>query len=281
MAPSLVPVDRAGLPSGGRAGAAVRYGRVYLWTVDPSHPLGGRVTAMVVPLLRLDQDGAGSGRLWGRYVRVRNDGVVNRPDPATGSARPILIGEAKPNAEGDFLFEPRGGGGPLDEATFRDPDSQAGYVEATHFGEVNTYFHLDRIAVYVDDLLRELGAPPLPRVTAVVAAHTAVPEAEDGIRDGVRRRDRWVPFQGGHYRLPSHRYTDAWEYRPVSPEGEIHLGPGRSTLRFGALAEAARGPYQHNASHNGAILYHEYGHHINRHTADFRANALRPPHLPR
>ena len=279
MAPSLVPVDRAGLPSGGRAGAAVRYGRVYLWTVDPSHLLGGRVTAMVVPLLRLDQDGEGSGRLWGRYVRVRNDGVVNRPDPATGSARPILIGEAKPNAEGDFLFEPRGGGGPLDEATFRDPDSQAGYVEATHFGEVNTYFHLDRIAVYVDDLLRELGAPPLPRVTAVVAAHTAVAEAEDGIRDGVRRRDRWVPFQGGHYRLPSHRYTDAWEYRPVSPEGEIHLGPGRSTLRFGALAEAARGPYQHNASHNGAILYHEYGHHINRHTADFRANALRPPHL--
>src|SRR5207302_9237 len=134
MAPSLVPVDRAGLPSGGRAGAAVRYGRVYLWTVDPSHPLGGRVTAMVVPLLRLD------------------------------------------------------------------PESQAGYVEATPVGEVNTYFHLDRIAVYVDDLLRELGAPPLPRVTAVVAAHTAVAEAEDGIRDGVRRRDRWVPFQGGHYR---------------------------------------------------------------------------------
>ena len=203
---------------------------------------------------------------------------MNRPDPATGSARPILIGDAKPNAEGDFLFEPRRGGGPIDEVTFRAPDS-ADYVEACHFGEVNTYFHLDRIAAYVDDLLRGLGAPSLPRVTAVVAAHTAVTEEEDGIRDGVRRRDRWVPFQGGHYRLPSRRYTDAWEYKPVSPEGEIHLGPGRSTLRFGALVEAAGAPYQHNASHNGAILYHEYGHHINRHTADFRANALRPPHL--
>ena len=51
MAPSLVPVDRAGLPRAERAGAAVRHGRVYLWTVDPSHPLGGRVTAMVVPLM--------------------------------------------------------------------------------------------------------------------------------------------------------------------------------------------------------------------------------------
>src|SRR5947209_70307 len=41
---------------------------------------------------------------------------------------------------------------------------------------------------------------------------------------------------------------------------------------------AAGGSYRHNASHNAGILYHEYGHHINRHTADFRANALRPPH---
>jgi hypothetical protein len=41
--------------------------------------------------------------------------------------------------------------------------------------------------------------------------------------------------------------------------------------------EAARGPYRANASHNAGILYHEYGHHLTRHTADFRANALRPP----
>src|SRR5207302_637030 len=187
MAPSLVPVDRAGLPGTGRAGGALPSGCVYLWTADPSRPLGGTVTAAVVPLLRLDNQGAGRGRLWGRFVRVRNDGVVSRPDPATGSARPVLIGDAQPNADGDFLFDPR--------------------------------------------------------------------------------RDRGVPFQGGRYRLPSHRYTDAWEYTPVSPDGEIHLGPGRSALQFGALVEAAGGPYQHNASHNGAILYHEYGHHINRHTA--------------
>jgi hypothetical protein len=41
--------------------------------------------------------------------------------------------------------------------------------------------------------------------------------------------------------------------------------------------EAAGGRYRANASHNAGILYHEYGHHITRHTADFQANALRKP----
>jgi len=35
--------------------------------------------------------------------------------------------------------------------------------------------------------------------------------------------------------------------------------------------------YRANASHNAGILYHEYGHHVTRHTADLRANALRSP----
>ena len=148
------------------------------------------------------------------------------------------------------------------------------YVQAAHFGEVNTYFHLDRIAAYVDDLLHELGAPSLPRVLAVVNAHDAATE-QDGFRDGVRRGDRWVAFQGGHYRLPSRKY-DVCERTPISSNGEIHLGPGRQLLEHGALVEAAGGPYRANASHNAGIIYHEYGHHISRHTADFRANALRP-----
>jgi poly-gamma-glutamate capsule biosynthesis protein CapA/YwtB (metallophosphatase superfamily) len=31
--------------------------------------------------------------------------------------------------------------------------------------------------------------------------------------------------------------------------------------------------YRHNVSHNAGVIYHEYGHHLSRHTADFRANA--------
>jgi hypothetical protein len=48
-------------------------------------------------------------------------------------------------------------------------------------------------------------------------------------------------------------------------------------VEHGALVAAAGGRYRANASHNAGILYHEYGHHLTRHTADFRANALRLP----
>jgi hypothetical protein len=251
------------------------HGRVYVWIPDPASMLGGRVTASIVPLLRLDTEGEGSGRLWGMHVLVRNVGEVNEPDPANGGVRAVPIGDARPNAEGDFLFEPGRGGGRMDKVALSRPQWRYRYIEASHFGEVNTYFHLDRIADYVNDLLCELGAPLLPRVTAVVNAHHAATE-RDGIRDGVRgrRSQRWLPFQGGHYRLPSRR-NDVRELQPVSPEGEIHLGPGWQLLRHGVLVEVAGRPYRANASHNAGILYHEYGHHITRHTADFRANALR------
>jgi hypothetical protein len=41
--------------------------------------------------------------------------------------------------------------------------------------------------------------------------------------------------------------------------------------------EVAGSPYRANASHNPGIIYHEYVHHLTRHTADFRANAFRDP----
>src|SRR5262249_18285399 len=113
----------------------------------------------------------------------------------------------------------------------------------------------------------------LPRVTAVVNAHDAATE-KNGVRDGVWRRDHWRPFQGGHYRLPSQHYS-LDEPTPISADGEIHLGPGSQLSERGDLAEAAGGHYRANASHNAGILYHEYGHHIGRHTADFQANSMR------
>jgi hypothetical protein len=149
------------------------------------------------------------------------------------------------------------------------------YVQAARFGEVNTYYHLDLIASCTHELLLELGAPALPRVVAIVNAHHAATE-QSGMRDGVWRRDRWLPFQGGHYRLPSPRY-DTCEPAPLSPDGEIHLGPGWRLYAHGALPEYSGGPYRAIASHNAGIIYHEYGHHITRHTADLRANRLRDP----
>jgi hypothetical protein len=224
-------------------------------------------------------------------VRVRNGGEITEPVASNSGSRIVPIGDALPNAEGDFIFDPGRGGGRIDKVNwdgvsappakvlesgipFPEPQFRWRYIQAAHFGEVNTYFHLDLVAAYIDGLLRELSAPSLPRVTAVVNAHHAATERQ-GIRDGLQRGDRWLPFQGGHYRLPAAHY-DLHEHEPISPGGEIHLGPGRNLLQYGALVEAAGGPYRANASHNAGILYHEYGHHLTRHTADFRANALRP-----
>jgi hypothetical protein len=205
---------------------------------------------------------------------VRNGGAVYELDPITKFERAVPLGDARPDSTGDFLFEPGRGGGRIDKVRLAEPDFRRRYIQASRFGEVNTYFHLDRIATYVQDLLDELGSAPLPRVTAVVTAHHAATE-QDGICDGVKGRNHWLPFQGGHYRLPSRRY-EMPERNPISPTGEIHLGPGWQLLEHGALVEAAGGRYRANASHNAGIIYHEYGHHITRHTADFRANDLRP-----
>ena len=250
-------------------------GCVYVWTPDPGRPAGGYLTASVVPLARLEDGSASSARLRGRFVVVRNGGAVNEPDPGGGGVRASRLGDAAPNADADFLFEPGKGGGRLDKVALAEPDFRWRYIQAARFGEVNTYFHVDRIAAYVDGRLHELGAPSLPRVVAVVTAHPAATE-RDGLRDGVRRPSgRWFPFQGGHYRLPGRKYTVA-EHEPLASDGEIHLGPGWMLLEHGALVEAAGGRYRANASHNASIIYHEYGHHIARHTADFVANARRP-----
>lgn len=268
------------------------YGRVYLWIPDSRSTLGGHVTVSSVPLPRLDTPVEVRSRLWGRHVRVRNGGEINAPLGSKSGSRIVPISDALPNADGNFIFEPGRGGGRIDKVNgdgasappaeflesgvpFPEPEFRWRYIQAAHFGEVNTYFHLDRIAAYIDGLLRQLGAPSLPRVTAVVNAHHAVTERA-GIRDGLERGHRWLPFQGGHYRLPAEHY-DLHEHEPISPDGEIHLGPGRNLLQYGALVEAAGGAYRANASHNAGILYHEYGHHITRHTADFQVNALRSP----
>lgn len=251
----------------------MRQGLVYLWTRNPDNPLGGTVAARRVALERLDQREGVAPRLSGRFVSVRNGGEVNVPDKSGNGASAVRLGDAQPDANGDFLFEPGHGGGRMDKVVLAEPDFRWRYIQAARFGEVNTYYHLDRIAAHLDDLLHALRAPALPRVTAVVNAHHGATES-CGVRDGVRREGRWVAFQGGHYRLPARRY-DVREFEPLGPDGEIHLGPGRQLLTHGALVEAVPGRYRANASHNAGILYHEYGHHIVRHTADPRANRLR------
>ncbi len=250
------------------------HGRIYVWTPDCRELLGGRIEKAVLPLPGITSDAEGTPRLSGRFVCVRNGGWVNVPD-SNGGHRATPIGDAQPDEHGNFLFEPGRGGGRIDKVTLAEPDFRWRYIQASHFGEVNTYYHLFRIASYVHGMLDELGASSLPQVVAVVNAHHGATEA-CGIRDGVRGTRQWLPFQGGHYRLPCRR-CDIPELSPPRSDGEIHLGPGWQLLTDGALVRAAGGRYRANASHNAGIIYHEYGHHITRHTADFRGNSLKTP----
>jgi poly-gamma-glutamate capsule biosynthesis protein CapA/YwtB (metallophosphatase superfamily) len=250
-------------------------GRVYIWWPDARHTLGGYLTKEVAPLPGLTADTDGRFRLCNRLVRVANVGKVKLRDPASGEVSCIRIGNAQPDANGDFLFEAGRGGGRMDKAVAPEEDFRWRYIQASHFGEVNTYYHLHKISTYVDALLMQLGATSLPPVTAVVNAHDAVagPNCE---LDGETRGMRSLAFQGGHYRLPSRRHSMP-ELHQVAPDGEIHLGPGRQLLDSGALVVLAGCRYRANASHNAGIIYHEYGHHITRHTADFRANLFCAP----
>ncbi|RTM07740.1 MAG: hypothetical protein EKK31_10755 [Hyphomicrobiales bacterium] len=252
-------------------------GLVYLWRPDVALPLGGHVEKGLVDLGRLDLDTDGRPRLRNELVEVRNGGRRYRLDPASGNYEDIAVGDAKPDDYGDFCFEAGKGGGRLDKYPFAPEDFQQRYVQAAHFGEVNTFYHLHRISAYIDGLLRSLGEPSLPPVVAVVNAHHAV-TTTNGVKDGLHRGEDLCPaFQGGHYRLPCKRNTVV-EHHAIAVDGEIHLGPGRELLDSGALVELAGCSYRANASHNAGIIYHEYGHHICRHTADFMANRLRKPH---
>lgn len=123
--------------------------------------------------------------------------------------------------------------------------------EALAFGMVNTAHHLQR---GLDRIARLLGRA-LPPLAVRIAAHAA-------------QRPEWG---GGHYRLPAPGYSSLPEDEPPAATGEIHLGAGcRPVPRRGR-------PYAHTASHDPAIVVHELGHHLTRHTADFRVNDRRAP----
>lgn len=247
-------------------------GSVYQWLPSCTGPVGGELRREVVDLPGLQPFGSGPSFLSSRFVQVMNRGFL--PGSAGDAQQAEPIGNAQPDQNGDFLFEGGIGGGRLDLHPVADREMRRRYVEAAHFGEVNSYDHLQRIASYIESLLQDLGETSIPGVIAVVNAHDAIRRFQ-GYCDGVMRSGRIVAFQGGHYRRPSSRY-EPLEFSEIREDGEIHLGPGRQLVDSGALFEVADRRYRANASHNAGILYHEYGHHIHSHIADFRLNNLRP-----
>jgi hypothetical protein len=143
--------------------------------------------------------------------------------------------------DGNLVLDPATGGGPLAGA--------ARQRQARAFGVVNMAFHTQRALRYVSGLLGH----PLPHLVVRIGMH-----------------DQPRHWGGGHYRLPGQ--GPQADPDAASPAGEVHLGGGSG---FVATAETER--YFHAPAQNLAIVCHEIGHHVCRHTADFRLNRLRPP----
>jgi hypothetical protein len=208
------------------------------------------------------------GTLAGEDVTVSSRGV------AVVDVGGDLIGDRLDPIElraGALCFDPSGGGVRTRENRRARGTYNAIVAEATCFGMVNAFVHASRVASFFNGLLADLGAPRLPHLPIVVGAHSGsrLPGFAHG--DGDFRSGRMRPLAGGHYRL-SQRTRVVPEPRPVRSSGEVHLGPGRLRQPF-----AGHDQYVRAAAHNPATIAHEHGHHLCRHTADFRLNAERKP----
>lgn len=212
-------------------------------------------------------------KLHGRRVKIESAGFVRLPD---GKIAPIP--DAAADADGNFIFRPEYGG----ISAWRNEQHHGIYwqqlIEAAQFGQVNAYFHAARLAAYIGELLDEIGAAQLPPMRILTNAHSGY-DLADGTFDQRKILD------GGHYRMTARRY-EPLENTEIDLHGEVHLGGGRFFLKWGLppapgasrTRRLSGQNYLHQTSHNPAIVYHEYAHHIVRHTADFRCNKERLPH---
>jgi hypothetical protein len=173
-------------------------------------------------------------------VSFRGENELVLPEVTVRDERPLALLDAA--GSGDLLPEPRGGGGPG-----RDVEQDR---EARLFGLTNVAFHSQRMLRAVTELLGH----PLPHLVIHIGTHESP--------------RRWG---GGHYRVSAGSYDPA-EAGAVRPTGEVHLGGGST---FVPTAPDGEG-YFAAPAHNLAIIYHEIGHHVCRHTADFRLNGLLP-----
>lgn len=224
--------------------------------------IGLRRVVGPLPPLRIED-----GELVGQRSRVSSRGVLvrsGRDGELTGVPVPV------PTA-GELCADPSDGGVRTRDNRLAAGGDNMAVTQATWFGMVNAFVHSERMLLHLDRLLIGLGAAPLPVLPVLVGAHAGSRLPGYGQGDGDFRSGRMRPLSGGHYRL-SRRTSVVPELHPVSPTGEVHLGPGRLAQSF-----AGRPSYLRSAAHNPATIYHEIGHHLCRHTADLRLNAERRP----
>lgn len=253
-------------------------GCVYVWTSSEEEFTGGRVELATVPLDYLDPAPSGGRRLSGRFVEIANGGWIAEPNVSEASRSWTAIGDACPDAQGNFIWEPAAGGGRRAKTGARASTDPAACVSASHFGEVNAYYHITRMAERIDTLLDRLGEKPLPKTRVVVNAHLAPDGHVDG-RETARDADGapWEPLRDSRYLCRAVLQPSAPARMTVPCAGEILLAPGSRMTKEGWLPRLAGTRYRCNAAHIAGHLYRQYGFHVSRYLADFTANALVRP----
>ncbi|MER8980557.1 CapA family protein [Mesorhizobium sp. M0870] len=231
-------------------------GFVYLWESCDSDFTGGRVQLAEVELPYLYQD-ADRQRLRGRYVDVISHQGVKAPCPSG------LNGAALAGPDGNFTFKPFGGGSCYGEQEGRDA--------ATHFGQVNVYYHVSLVSHRVNEVLRSLGARPLPKVRAIVNAQQL---KKKGSPEAIRTV---VPIRDTKYRYPA--IMENLDDFSIPLCGELLFGPGREVTTEGWLPRISGGAYLCDPSHDAGIIYQSFGLHVVRHTADVQADSLHAPRV--
>ena len=249
--------------------------------------MNGRVdTEVLARWYRVGSDGAGRVKVDLVDGTLRSvdlvDGTLAGPNVVV-SSRAVLVdrerdgrlrGRPAPPLElrdGTLCFDPSKGGIRTRENRRARGAFNGLVAEANRFGMVNAYVHAERAMSTANRLIGEAGGVALPPLGVVVGAHFGSRLVGYGEGDGDRRSGELRPLSGGHYRL-STRTTGVPELTPVASNGEIHLGCSRYRKPYAGYES-----YLRNAAHNPAIIYHEVGHHLSRHTADFRLNAERKP----
>ena len=244
------------------------YGRIYT-PVGSVHSATGYLAKLEVRKLRRLQKTENG--LVGKFVAVENAFRLGVDGDSCECELCHGTGNARPDANGNYFFTPEAGGGRSDRIDHGRTRSVRSFVQSLRFGELNVYYHIDRLASYLSDLVLETGKAPLPPLKAVVGAHSSLPV--NGKYTHCKSETRRLPFEGAHYRVVE---VQEKEKRRRHPEamGEIHFGPGFRQRRSGALAELTGQPYRANSSHNVGIIYHEVGHHVYAHLSGRLGDAL-------
>ena len=124
-------------------------GQVYSWIPDELNPAGGTIKKSIVPLPLLAPANGEKWKLENQYTVITNAGLINMPNEHSDSFKTVPFGNAHPDSTGDFIFEPYTGGGRMDRVPFVDDLRRFKNTQVARFGEVNTFFHINKNASYI------------------------------------------------------------------------------------------------------------------------------------